>query len=35
MPGNVQNILVKATALYGAGKLPVVHETKLGVNVIK
>ena len=35
MPGNVQNILVKATALYGAGKVPVVHEIKLGVNVVK
>jgi hypothetical protein len=34
-PVNVQNIVVKATALYGAGKVPVVHETKLGVNVVK
>ena len=35
MPGNVQNILVKATALYGAGKVPIVHESKIGVNVVK
>ena len=34
-PGNVQNIVVKATALFGAGKVPVVHETKLGVNIVK
>ena len=34
-PGNVQNIVIKATALYGAGKVPVVHEIKLGVNIIK